>query len=100
MPSRSTAGSIAARTRRKSRKKEFQFTIHLLSDVELNRAFEDALYEAGCDDALVGTIDGNVVMDFTREATSEEKAIASALTDIRRAIKKIALGHTVFGMVR
>src|SRR5438105_645038 len=80
--------------------KQFQFTIHLLSDVELTRAFEDALYEAGCDDALVGTVDGNVVMDFTREAASEEKAIASALTDIKRAIKQIdPSGHTIFGMV-
>ena len=32
-------------------------------------------------------IDGNIVMDFTREAASEGKAIASALTDIKRAIK-------------
>jgi hypothetical protein len=75
-------------------------TIQLLSNFEFGLAFEDALYEAGCDDALVGTVNGNVVMDFTREAPSEEKAIASALSDIQRAIKQIdPSGHTIFGMV-
>lgn len=41
----------------------------------------DALYEAGCDDALIGTTSGIPVMDFSREAASLDEAILSAIMD-------------------
>lgn len=41
----------------------------------------DALYEAGCDDALIGTTSGIPVIDFGREAASLAEAILSAITD-------------------
>ena len=39
----------------------------------------DALYEAGCDDATIGTTDGIQVMDFSREAPKLDAAILSAI---------------------
>ena len=42
----------------------------------------DALYEAGCDDALVGRSDGIHYLDFDREAASLEEAVLSAVADI------------------
>lgn len=42
----------------------------------------DALYEAGCDDALVRSKDGTQYMDFTREAATLDEAISSAVRDI------------------
>ena len=41
----------------------------------------DALYEAGCDDATIGTTVGIPVMDFDREAASLYEAISSAIAD-------------------
>lgn len=42
----------------------------------------DALYEAGCDDALMGTTNGIQHLDFGREAASLDKAILSAVADV------------------
>ena len=44
----------------------------------------DAVFEAGCDDAAVGRIDGIQYVDFDREATSIDQAIFSAVTNLER----------------
>ncbi len=44
--------------------------------------FTDALFEAGCDDALFGISNGVGFADFAREAESLEVAIRSATTQI------------------
>jgi 6-phosphogluconolactonase/glucosamine-6-phosphate isomerase/deaminase len=46
-------------------------------------ALHDRLYEAGCDDALIGTgRDGHIAFLFDREAPSRKEAIASAMAAI------------------
>jgi hypothetical protein len=42
----------------------------------------DALYEAGCDDALVGRSHGVQYLDFDREAPTLEDAVLSAIMDV------------------
>ena len=42
----------------------------------------DALFEAGCDDALVGRSEGVQYLDFDREAGCLEEAVLSAVADI------------------
>ena len=44
----------------------------------------DALYYAGCDDALVGRPDGGQYIEFDREAAELVEAVLSAVTDIER----------------
>ena len=44
----------------------------------------DALFEAGCDDATVGQVDGVQYVDFDREAESLGEAIISAVRDIEK----------------
>lgn len=69
--------------------KEYQFTLKFkLPDSKQNPAdHEDALFEAGCDDALMGTgIDGRIALDFSREAENAEDAVLSALAAVYRAI--------------
>ena len=47
----------------------------------------DALYEAGCDDAIVGIgIPGSIALNFSRTAISAETAIRKAIYDVRNAI--------------
>lgn len=47
----------------------------------------DRIYEAGCDDATIGTgRHGFIGLMFARAASSAAKAIASAVRDVRRAI--------------
>ena len=42
----------------------------------------DALYEAGCDDALVGRSHGVQYLDFDREAPSLDDAVLSAIANV------------------
>ncbi len=67
---------------------KYQLTAH---DSEAD-ALVERLGEAGCDDALVGTGQpGRVALEFTREATSAESAVRSALADVRRAVPSAKL---------
>ncbi len=54
-------------------------------DVSEDRPYENALLEAGCDDALIVVIDGELRLDFDREAASFDEAINSAISDIEKA---------------
>lgn len=55
----------------------------------------ERLGAAGCDDALVGTGRvGHLSLDFTREATSAEAALVSALSDVKRAAPSARLIET------
>ena len=50
-------------------------------------SYLDILFEAGCDDATVGTgRPGMIGRDFSREAASAKKAVTTAIRDIRKAI--------------
>ena len=42
----------------------------------------DALFDAGCDDALVGSFEGAQFLGFDREAGSIEEAMLSAVADV------------------
>ena len=44
----------------------------------------DAVFEAGCDDAAIGRIDGIQYIEFEREAVSLDRATASAINDLER----------------
>ena len=65
--------------------KTFRFTLVLSGVSELSDAMADALYEAGCGDAGVGSCDGVVTVDFDREAEELGDAIGSAVKDVARA---------------
>jgi hypothetical protein len=65
--------------------KKHAFTIVLQGVAELTEELETALYEAGCDDALVWKSQGKVGLDFIRAAESKSEAIQSAIKDIKRA---------------
>lgn len=44
--------------------------------------FADALFEAGCDDASLGAADGQVRLDFDREAPTLIEAVCSAIEEV------------------
>ena len=57
----------------------------------------DALYEAGCDDATVGVGEpGSIELDFTREASSAEEAMSSAVADVLKAIPGAKPGRAMW----
>jgi hypothetical protein len=45
----------------------------------------DALFEAGCDDAIFGEREGQAYADFDRSAASFPEAVISAIDDVERA---------------
>lgn len=72
---------------------EYEFTL-IFSLPECNEpsGFVDALYEHGCDDALVGVARaGEVALDFNRAAESAVEALLSALSAVKAAISGASL---------
>ena len=55
----------------------------------------DALFEAGCDDATVGRVDGVQYIDFDREAESLGEAIISAVRDVEKVDGAAVLRQSV-----
>lgn len=63
----------------------FSFTLHL-TGVDTDRDdYEAAFYGKECDDALLSVVDGQVFLDFDRDAPSYEAAVKSAVSDVERA---------------
>lgn len=60
----------------------FTFTLEVQGPDVHGEETVNALFEAGCDDALVGSSDGIQFLDFDREAVSLEEAVRSAVVDI------------------
>lgn len=73
--------------------KTYQFSL-LLKDVDENTpGLEDALFQAGCDDALLHFRAGAAYLDFDREAPSLEEAILSAITGVESSSIKMTVCH-------
>lgn len=67
----------------------FEFTLILEGGDALNDAALDSLFDAGCDDATFGEVDGCQYADFTRKARSLAEAVGSAKRAIESAIPEI-----------
>ena len=68
---------------------EYEFTlIFALSESQCDPSqYLDALFEAGCDDAVVGTgSQGMIALTFNRDADSASDAITSAIDNVIAAI--------------
>src|SRR5471030_2213188 len=74
--------------------KTFAFTLNftLPGQNDDPEQYLDALYEAGCDDAVIGTGQyGMIGLDFTRAAVSAEAALRSAVENVHAAVPGAAL---------
>lgn len=66
---------------------DFTLTFALPGDGSNPENYADSLYEAGCDDAIVGTgVPGSIALNFSRTAKSAENAILQAVQDVQNAI--------------
>ena len=61
------------------------FTLVLAGITEITSEVEDRLFEAGCDDALLGIRDGVAFLDFDRESESLLDAILSAISNVEQS---------------
>jgi hypothetical protein len=69
----------------KACEREHDFTLVLTGVTELTPAVEDALFEAGCDDATLSLRFGRAFLTFSRTAPALKDAILSAIRDVRQA---------------
>lgn len=60
----------------------FNFTLTLSGITSQTKGIEDALFSAGCDDALVCFYGKSVYLEFDREASTLDVAVGSAINDI------------------
>lgn len=61
---------------------KYEFSLVLRGPLELTEDIADQLYECGCDDGTPGTCNGVFSVDFSREASSLEAAINSAIQNV------------------
>ncbi|MFN2488182.1 MAG: hypothetical protein ABR529_00255 [Actinomycetota bacterium] len=65
---------------------EFRFTLTVEGADILSDASQEALYEAGCDDATLGVSEGVQTAEFDRQAGDFSEAVASAIKQVERAV--------------
>jgi len=73
----------------------FQFTLILTGITAIDEPVENALFEAGCDDALFGMQDGQAYLAFDRAAESLEKAVLSAIHQVEGCGQNIRVAKVV-----
>lgn len=64
---------------------EFDFTLLLEGIDDISQEVEDALFEAGCDDATISLRYGRIFLTFSRSAVSLKDAIISAINDVKES---------------
>lgn len=64
----------------------FSFTLRIEGADVMDDAAQDALFEAGCDDATFGVSSGVQTADFDREAGEFSEAVASAIKAVESAV--------------
>jgi len=64
--------------------REYDFALIVGGVSELTQAVEDALFNAGCDDATVSMQYGLLYLEFSRSAASLKDAIISAIENVER----------------
>lgn len=64
---------------------QYSFTLGVAGINTDNEYYEDALYDAGCTDALIAIVDGNLFLDFDRQAPSYDQAVRSATLAVQKA---------------
>ena len=68
----------------------YEFTAHLIEQLDESQAGIDRLFEAGLDDASPATSNRTSIVIFHREAESLEEAIKSGISDLQRAGYRVA----------
>ena len=65
--------------------KSFEFLLFLAGIDRSESAMAEALYEAGCDDGTLFSSNGEAGIGFSREASTLEEAVRSAIADVAHA---------------
>lgn len=81
---------MAVRTERERRKvREHEFTLVIAGADVLDQENLDAWFEAGCDDATFGEVDGVGYADFARATASAPEAILSTIDQLESAVPSV-----------
>ena len=65
---------------------QFSFTLTIDGADVMTDIAQEALYEAGCDDATFGVSEGVQTAEFDREAIEFAEAVASAIRAVESAV--------------
>jgi hypothetical protein len=63
---------------------KYEFSL-IPTDLEVTDEDADKLYEAGCNDSSILTRDGVTRLQFDRQASNLDEALASAIQNVERA---------------
>jgi hypothetical protein len=73
----------------------FQFTLRLDGAVAIDQALEDAIFRAGCDDAVLYSTNGQLFLEFDRESETLVSAIVSAIHAVEECGSGIKVGEVI-----
>lgn len=62
---------------------EYDFTLNVIGMTDLDEFPLQKFFEAGCDDGTVGSRQGYVHVQFTRDARSLDEAVGSAIVALK-----------------
>ncbi len=94
MPGNYGARSTGVSTMKVMDMNDYEFTLTFTLPNEQGDPVQtlDALFDAGCDDAVVGAgLSGSIALEFVRAAASAGDAINSAIANVRQAIPGVEL---------
>lgn len=75
-----------------SKQDDIHHFVLVLSGVsEPDSHLEDAIFDAGCDDAILAFRNGVAYLEFDRQAPSLDAAILSAIRDVERADRRLTV---------
>ena len=97
MPGNYSEKSMDVYTKMMNEMTEYEFTLTFtLPDAQDDPVQHlDALFDAGCDDAIVGTgTSGTISLEFNRDADSATNAIESAIHDVMGSYSWRQLGRS------
>lgn len=63
----------------------YSFTLQVAGIDTHQPDYEEKIYAAGCDDALIAVVKDTVFLEFEREAASYDEAVRTACLDIQKA---------------
>lgn len=78
----------------------YRFTLILSGGNGLTEAVQDALFNAGCDDAILGERGGVLYLDFDRKGESLAHAVLAAARDVDRAGGGLRAARVEYGDAR
>jgi hypothetical protein len=89
------SSAIESRHREDPVRTAYQFTLRLEGADTIDQRVEDAIFQAGCDDGILYSTNGQLFLEFDREAESLTSAIVGAIQAVESCGAGLRVGEVI-----